>query len=354
MTVEMLPNSYLRRYGARYREAWRLAETLRSRRGKDGFPNWPDWCYVPAWYVERHIVAEGRASFPIERAFDPMILSALCAWRMGKGVYRFDPDLLQELWETPVTGEIPGEILLRLPEWCVYLELPGRALGKDMHVQGCFAFVDWEPRFGGRAELCLIADTPEHGLLPAAPIVLGGSIEEGMRAAMGDYMGLGAAIGGPQVSTEDVEKIAPATARAAEPIVSLCLYLCSEEPDIAGMLPKMPDRPTHPVPVRIKGGEKTFAADSPRIWGTGWRLGAAFRKARDERAPGAERKDVSESAGERHGPAPHIRRAHWHTFWTGPRSGPRKPAVKWIPPIPVAFGGSGPETGPAVIRRVPR
>jgi hypothetical protein len=34
--------------------------------------------------------------------------------------------------------------------------------------------VDWEPRFGGRAELCLIADTPEGELLPAAPIVLGG------------------------------------------------------------------------------------------------------------------------------------------------------------------------------------
>jgi hypothetical protein len=150
----------------------------------------------------------------------------LCAWRMGKGVYRFDPDLLQELWETPVTGEIPGEILLRLPEWCVYLELSGRALGKDMHVQGCFAFVDWEPRFGGREELCLIADTPEHGLLPAAPIVLGGSIEDGMRAAMGDYMGLAATIGGPQISIEQVEKLVPATARAAEPIVSLCLYLC--------------------------------------------------------------------------------------------------------------------------------
>jgi hypothetical protein len=281
MPAELPLNSYVRLYGARYREAWRLAVALRSRRGKDGVPDWPDWCYVPAWHIERYIVAEGRASFPLERAYDPMILSALCAWRMGKGIYRFDPDLLQELWETPVTGEIPGEILLRLPEWCVYLELPGRALGKDMPIQGCFAFVDWEPRFA-RAELCLIADTPDHGLLPTAPIVLGGSIEEGMRAAMGDYMGLAAMIGAPQIPTDAVEKLAPATARAAEPIVSLCLYLCSEDPDIAGMLPKMPARPVHPSPVRVKGGEKTFAADSPRIWGAGWRLGAILRKARAE------------------------------------------------------------------------
>jgi hypothetical protein len=53
----------------------------------------------------------------------------------------------------------------------------------------------------------------------------------------------------------------PTTARAAEPIVSLRLYLCSEEPDVAGMLPKMPARPVHSSPVRVKGGEKTFAAE---------------------------------------------------------------------------------------------
>jgi hypothetical protein len=78
-------------------------------------------------------------------------------------------------------------------------DLSGRFLGNDMPI------LDWERRFGGRAELYLIADTPEHGLLPAALIVLGGSIEEGMRAA-GDYIGLGAAIGKPQILTQEVEK----------------------------------------------------------------------------------------------------------------------------------------------------
>ena len=40
-----------------------------------------------------------------------------------------------------------------------------------MPIQGSFGFLDWEPRFGGRAELYLMADTPEHGLLLAALIV---------------------------------------------------------------------------------------------------------------------------------------------------------------------------------------
>ena len=34
-------------------------------------------------------------------------------------------------------------------------------------------------------------------------------------------------------------------------------------------------------------------------------------------------------------PRAHIRRAHWHRFWTGPRDGERTPRVKWLPPIPV-------------------
>jgi hypothetical protein len=84
-----------------------------------------------------------------------------------------------------------------------------------MRVEGCFAFVDWDPRFGGRAELCLVADTPDHGLFPAAPIVLGGTVEDGMRAAMGDYMRLGAAARTPAVLANEIENVVPATARAA-------------------------------------------------------------------------------------------------------------------------------------------
>jgi hypothetical protein len=95
MATEILPISHLRHYGTRYQQAWRMADALRARQGTGHFPAWPDWCCLPAWYVERYIVAEGQPSFSIERAFDPMILAALCAWRMGKGVYRFDrPELL--------------------------------------------------------------------------------------------------------------------------------------------------------------------------------------------------------------------------------------------------------------------
>ena len=36
-------------------------------------------------------------------------------------------------------------------------------------------------------------------------------------------------------------------------------------------------------------------------------------------------------------PRPHIRRAHWHSYWVGQKSQPeaRSVVLKWLPPIPV-------------------
>ncbi|MGM0760818.1 MAG: hypothetical protein ACQEUB_14130 [Thermodesulfobacteriota bacterium] len=42
---------------------------------------------------------------------------------------------------------------------------------------------------------------------------------------------------------------------------------------------------------------------------------------------------------DRSSPAPYIRRAHRHTYWTGPRRDPEKrlPVLRWVPPTPVGF-----------------
>ena len=41
--------------------------------------------------------------------------------------------------------------------------------------------------------------------------------------------------------------------------------------------------------------------------------------------------------GQRQPPRPHIRRAHWHTYWQGPHGDPknRTKSVRWMPPITV-------------------
>ena len=60
----------------------------------------------------------------------------------------------------------------------------------------------------------------------------------------------------------------------------------------------------------------------------GYRIGSALRRVyRKYDTP-------SESSGKfRSSPRPHIRRAHWHSYWIGPKDGERKVILKWLPPV---------------------
>lgn len=74
------------------------------------------------------------------------------------------------------------------------------------------------------------------------------------------------------------------------------------------------------------------------ISNVGYRIGAAVRQSRYSY-------DKSGKSGERHGTrkAPHLRRSHFHSFWTG--SGEkRKLVVKWVNTIFVNAGKGGSET----------
>ncbi len=82
---------------------------------------------------------------------------------------------------------------------------------------------------------------------------------------------------------------------------------------------------------------------SPTTWEVAYRLGARLRAAI------REVDDVE--PGTHASPRAHIRRAHWHSIWTGPiDSNQRKIVLKWLPPIPVNVDDD--EELPAVIRPV--
>lgn len=65
----------------------------------------------------------------------------------------------------------------------------------------------------------------------------------------------------------------------------------------------------------------------------GYRIGAALRTA------GTGTRDASdgEDVGRRRRPVPHLRRAHFHLYWYGPRNDPaaRVPKIRWVAPVPV-------------------
>lgn len=71
-------------------------------------------------------------------------------------------------------------------------------------------------------------------------------------------------------------------------------------------------------------GNKKKKRSAARIYSVGARIGAELRKYHSYA-----------DSGERNGwtVAPHMRRAHWHRFWVGPKSGERKLVAKWLAPI---------------------
>lgn len=99
--------------------------------------------------------------------------------------------------------------------------------------------------------------------------------------------------------------------------VALTLYVCSDQPDIVDVKPPME---------LVRNG--MISSSSLDVKNLGIRIGTALR---------THRSSTSSGGGEgitRH-VMPHVRKAHWHRFWTGPKNGDRKLVVKWLPPIPV-------------------
>lgn len=323
-TTSCRPRDHLVAAGQLYRNAWRAAESCRAGRGRE-LPDWAEWCYLPI--AATYAIVADDAGIPQaqlgavhpERIADAARLAALCAWRMTQGIYRFDPAVYDAVCNTPVAGDIPHDVLYQLPEWCVYIETPGMAFGSGS-LHGAFAHLE-EDSNTGRAELRLVLDA-DAVLQPVAMHLGPWPLAE----SLGRMLDVGTtkllSIGGPALPRTMLQ---PA-AHALEPLVSLLLYICSQ----AGEIGDDQRRPAKPQPVRTRrDGLRLFAPDSPTTWDVGVRLGAALRRAYQAEQTAQE--------GTHAGPRAHIRRAHWHGYWSGPRNDTqaRRFDLRWMPPIAV-------------------
>ncbi|HVL65745.1 MAG TPA: hypothetical protein VM364_00655 [Vicinamibacterales bacterium] len=321
-----------------YPDAWTQVDRFRQSRGRE-LPAWPIWCYLPLHGAYAIVSGGEDRRVPLDHIHHVGILGALAAWRVTQGIYRYDPQLYAALRETPMPDDLPVSVLYRLPEWCVYLETPGETWieGRPMH--GVWIHLEWDE--GGADELRLVLDTAEdpsdpldaaHGLIPL-PLVLGqGSIADALRrvVASGTMRAQEAGYGVASPAVTDVERLSA----WLWPIVSLALYLCADEPDIAG-----DRRPRRPAPTRTKAGYRIFPPDRLTTWDVGVRIGAAIRRWQERDA--REAREATASGRAR--PRPHIRRAHYHSFWRGPRdearASERQLVLRWLPPIPVNVAG---------------
>lgn len=327
----------LLKLGEKY-PVWADVDKLRQSKDEMG---WPDWCYLPmgGW----HAIASQYESSPLAISQLTSKLAALGTWRMTQGIYRFDPALYPALIETPVSGDIPEDVLYQLPEWCVYIESPGLQLeGNSVHGFWCHLEYDFNT---GRHELRFLADT-DLGKIAAILHLKGGSLLDALEASLTESSAQAVKLG----IELDTDKTKADLLEFLPSALSLVLYVCSQQEFTRR---GVSDTPANPEPKKTKKGWKIFPADGPLEWDVGVRIGAALRQAYQAEQTGGDGLPSGRQV------RPHVRRAHWHTFVSGPRiaqDGSPIPAdkrtrnLKWVPPIAVNIDEHS--ALPAVIRSV--
>lgn len=307
-----LPQRLVADIGKKYPDVWRLADSIRQKLNDYPELRWPDEVFLPfnAWLDAHRLVGVSNI-FDIDQIFDLQRIACAAAWRPGQDIVRFDPDIMAAIAETPLDDALPAGILRRLPAWAVYVETPGLKINGGVY-DGFIARLDLRNPDADCLRLMFLSeeDEIEFILTLDAPTPKEAFLK----------------------SFEDMEKLVGVEVRekaegyyereGLQLVINLLLYLCSY-----GLTDNSKEisKPVYPKPKKVKTGWRLFPPDKPRIHTLGSEFGRQIRAGRD-----------AVKAGSHAGPRPHIRRAHWHSYWIGPK-GSQKILVHWLPPIPVAM-----------------
>jgi hypothetical protein len=340
-------HGYVRAIEGRWPGVWGIIDKARAGRGRNGDAGWPAWCYVPlAGTLE---IANRYGELEATEYSEVGVIGALSAWRLTKGLYQFDPTLLKALWETPIKSDadLPADVFYRLPEWCVYITTPGYRMDDGTSLLGFFAHLDYE--WDGRAQLRVYLDTGIAGrdLVSIGMYLMHREVSRCIDAAFEDAKIQAALHRDRQRLGEEIERARSISESVLPSVLSLLAYLSiaiqSREIRDSSGTDRLPRRPQG---VRVKKGLRIFAPERPSVWSVGYRIGPALRAALEKSA--AEKRRGGFTVEDRRSPHGHIRRAHWHTYWTGPWREPEKQEalVKWLPPLPInlEFGAEAPVT----------
>jgi len=313
-------------------ELWfALEATLLDRKAPK---NWNPAVFFPIGLAQYALLDHRKDLFAdlLDVSLVGSYLSTLLPWNLTKGVYLFDPDLFEELVEAPL-DRIPTDLLTRLPEAAPLLVFPRPWRG----LVAAWASLDEDRREEPHLEFrALFMQEADPTLLPM-PLDLKTPTFEGCVAHTQAESSA--------IQIDGVPRGFPTEAfNRLRGVLNLALYLCSEEPDLSASPRRMPPLVQH---YRYR---RAYPEPTPQRIEVGWRLGAALRKARSEEAQAS-----GAASGVGRSPQPHIRRGHWHLYWTGEgsRKDPSKaqPRLRWIQPTLVGKKWLEGEL-PAVVRPV--
>lgn len=335
------------------------------------------WCYIPigAYASETQLQVDkyqgdNKSEYHFQLFKTSQMRSAVVPWFAGgKGIYRFDPSFFEEILQTDIET-ITAESVLRLPEWSCYVPFPRKLMVNDVPVHGLFIYADkdlrddipelrltfimgWDHNEDLQnihlncpyADLSLYVHLQPQNEETSIYSVINLDIEDEDH----NKEGLGIINAAKLFFHFDNEEQSRQTIRYLIQIgTSIAMVLCAHNIDVR------PLNPEAEFQVKRTGSHANEPNDhlspaTPRKWEVGERLGAAIR---------AWKTEMSDTSSEDPEPTgkkglqkrPHLRRAHFHSFWIGPRkSEARKKILHWIPPTFINESG---EDMPVVIHPV--
>lgn len=264
---------------ADYPTALRMIDSFRRDRGK-ALSDWPNWCFLPM--AGAHAIVSAGGLMPPDRIPDIARLAALTTWHYTRGIYRIHPRLLDALLHSPLHDHLPVEVFFRLPEWCVYIDLPPQPGLRGGILHGYYAHLEYDMNTT-RAELRLLVDEDPEPY----PLILhigDWSILEATTRAGEEAARQGAALGLDitghwRTGTVDM---ADALAHLLSPLI----YLCSDARELHD--PRRPhlDGPRRPRPVKSHQAWKLRTPASVTTWQAGHTLGEALPDSPDSPVDG--------------------------------------------------------------------
>ena len=297
---------------------------------------WPEWCLFPTPALHALIPSPDTVASPAYIMRNALVarMLGLYAWRQGRTIWRFDSDVAAALIETEDIGRVPAEVLRRLPQWGVYVQRPNVAWPGDA-----------EDAHGVLARLDTQAVVDFESI--TAPVL---HIQYDLPSSVGIGLATSLVPLVPDMSLSQVlalvrESFARRDKRVEEwmdhlekamlrPWLALLMYLCSQ-----GVDTERQDAPETGIRSRTQHGRNDHVT---RI-DVGFRVGAAIRQSRSNQTAAMKTGRTV---------APHLRRAHFHTFYSGvgSRTDPskRQVNVRWLPPIAVGAGDVAPVVRPVI------
>lgn len=301
----------------KYTSIWNKLDQERNKHLKD-FPN---WCYCPRYLINNVLFNNYYSKIHIESSQEIDKVSTLYSWKATKAIFFFDYTLTGNLIDTLKSNEIPFDILRRLPYWCNYIAFDTPIEFTDDEgglINGFFVSLDYDEE-NKNEHLSITMDIELLGVQNLSHFLISFPEDNNLETAINEgYINFKKCKKTKlTIKEEEVEYLYKKVCKMARMLIPFILYICSEKPDITG-------KKSYTLQKEIKKTKKkSFKNHSePDFWEVGFKIGKQIRQYEQSN---------NHTGAKMH---PHLRKAHWHMFYAGPRSAKKREVrIKWIPNI---------------------